>query len=202
MWSSPHREPHGEVATVSRTRKQRGPLLSSVVMVMMATAATGLLVVVGFQAMPESIVPSTFGGQGHENREVDVSDSPSPDSTGSTSSPAKSTSAPAEPTAQETRGGERRTPSRGSATTTSAPAPTTAPTTKPPASTAPTTPPPTTAPSSPSPTCNGNGNGHKPKCPKVASPSVPGAYGPAVTGGNDTTPGKAKRGKHRVRFSR
>ncbi|HVF05027.1 MAG TPA: hypothetical protein VNA20_09315 [Frankiaceae bacterium] len=61
---------------MSGKRAQRAPLLSSVVMVLLATAATGLLVVIGFQGLPQTVVPSTFYGDDHETRHVDVTGTP------------------------------------------------------------------------------------------------------------------------------
>lgn len=62
---------------MTRTRA-RGPLLSSVVMVALASVATGLLAVVGFQAIPETVVQSTFGSHDEKPRHVLVSETPRP----------------------------------------------------------------------------------------------------------------------------
>lgn len=124
------------------TRKAvvRGPVLSSVVMVALASAATGLLAVIGFQALPESVVPSTFGADQHETRNVDVVESPTSVSTRKPSPTATGVT----PTARETGGstGSVQYPVR---TTTRAAAPTRTATT-PPKTTATTTAPKTTTP--------------------------------------------------------
>jgi len=60
-------------------RHARGPVLSSVVMVGLATAATGLLALAGLQGLPEGVLQSNFGG--HESRtprQVDVTPAPTP----------------------------------------------------------------------------------------------------------------------------
>lgn len=178
--------PSGEVATVTSKKAQRGPLLSSVFMVMLATAATGLLVVVGFQTLPESVIPSTFGGEDRESRNVQVTENPAtvaPATVRPTSGPSS-----AAPTVAPTQGNDRTPgPARTSTTSVSKPgtrptttkSPTKAPaTTAPPKKTAspsptvkPTTPAPTstTQAPSPAPTC---GTGRKPRCPRAAEASA------------------------------
>lgn len=182
---------------MSRTKPQRGPLLSSVVMVMLATAATGLLVIIGFQGLPDTIVPSNFGGGGHETRNVEVSDSPSARPEVRPTAPPASTATAAPPTATRTTAQPRPTFTGGNRPTTQ-PA-------RPPATTATTAPPKTTKPSptptkvsptptqttqapSPAPSC---GNGRKPRCPQSPSAErtptrTPSSYSPSS--GTDDAP--------------
>lgn len=173
-------------------KAQRGPLLSSVFMVMLATAATGLLVIVGFQTLPESVIPSTFGGDDHESRNVQVTDNPAtvaPATVRPTSAPGSSAPSVAPTQGPEaTEDGRTPDPVRTSTTgtvrdpgtqptttkaPTKAPATTTPPkkTTSPSPTVKPTTPAPTstTQPPSPAPTC---GTGRKPRCPRSAEPAA------------------------------
>lgn len=165
-------------------RAQRGSLLSSIVMVMLATVATALLAFIGFQALPESVVPATFGGEDRSSREVDVSESPyAPTSTPtgkptvvappSTHPPFPSETANPNASNRTRRPGLSRSadPGRGTTApkpTAGQPAPAPKPTTT---TTAPKPTPSTSAPRpspSPSPSCTrGNGNG---KC-RTAGPS-------------------------------
>lgn len=180
---------------MSTPKRQRGPLLSSVVMVMLATIATGLLAVIGFQALPESVIPSTFGGEEPETRRVDVSESPAvaPPSVRPTGAQPTATVVPS---ATKTAGPRSRgtgSPNGSDTPVTSGTAGPTAGPTKAPATTAPpkktispsptaTKPSPTatstTQAPSPAPTC---GTGRKPRCPKApsgatASPTTFGSY--------------------------
>jgi hypothetical protein len=182
--------PSGEVATVTSKKAQRGPLLSSVFMVMLATAATGLLVIVGFQALPESVIPSTFGGEDREARNVQVTESPTdaPASVRPTSGPGSSAPTVAPSQAAE-RTEDARTPGPVSTSTTSVGNPGSGPTatkapTKAPATTAPprktTSPSPTVKPTTPAPTSTTQapspaptcGTGRKPRCPRSAEPAA------------------------------
>lgn len=143
--------------------RTRGPLLSSVVMVALATAATGLLAVVGFQALPDSSVPSTYGAHDAGNRHIDVTSSPAPTShhkitPADAANPSRT--AATTPTHHATSSATRTT------TTATAPRPTTVRTTAP-ATTAPRTTSPAPSPS-PTPTCHGNGQ----KCRKAAATST------------------------------
>jgi hypothetical protein len=182
----PHRDSPGEVATVTQPKTQRGPLLSSVVMVMLATAATGLLAIIGFQALPDSVVPSTFGGDNHETRNVDVSDSPSAKPSAKPASTPSPTAIPSSNVPVPDRTTHAPDPVR----TTTAARPTTTKTTTattPPPPKKTTTPKPTPTPTatqttqapSPAPTC---GTGRKPRCPRQPSPaSTPSSTSSATT---------------------
>jgi hypothetical protein len=145
-------------------------------MVVLATAATGLLAIIGFQALPENIIPSTFGSADHETRRVAVSDTPSAAPRAKTTATASATPTPSDTGAPS----HVRHVDTGHATTHSGPAPRSAPTTTAPTSKASkpapaktsgaTTPPPpaTTSPStSPSPTPSPCGHGNKHKCPSA-----------------------------------
>lgn len=165
------------------TKAQRGPLLSSVVMVMLATAATGLLALIGLQALPDSVVPSTFGGDDHEARSVDVSESPTPATTAKPSAKPSPTATGVAPSARETS--TVPNPVRTATTVattgpTKAPTKTTAPVKKTtsPSPTATKTPSPTatTQAPSPAPSC---GTARKPRCPKAAETSAP-AFSPSA----------------------
>jgi hypothetical protein len=72
---------------VERRKSQRGSLLSSIVMVMLATVATGMLAFIGFQALPDSVIPATFGGEDRSSRHVNVSEAPAPENTGNGTRP-------------------------------------------------------------------------------------------------------------------
>ena len=145
-----------------RDRHDRSSLLSSVVMVALATVATALLAFVGLQALPDNAVPFERVGKDRKPPTViDVTGTPTPKAT---VSPPSSESPP---TSTGTTGSSTST-SRPRTTRTVAPA-----TTAPSAATA--TPKPTaTAPKpaptpSPSPTCK---RGHSSRCPTpAASPS-------------------------------
>ena len=169
----------GEVTAVTR-KTQRGSLLSSVVMVMLATVATALLAFIGFQALPDSVIPATFGGEDRTNRHVNVTESPAPDSAKPTVVPS---TRPPFPSATANPNATVRSdpkPTRNGATsvrTTDAPNPVTATTSPPkPKPTATTTSPKpspsasqTTQTASPAPTC---GTGRKPRCPRSAEPAA------------------------------
>lgn len=173
----------GEVTAVTRQKAQRGSLLSSVVMVMLATVATAMLAFIGFQALPDSVIPTTFGGEGRTNRHVNVTDSPTPapESKPSDAPPATRPpfpSATANPNATENRPTQAPRPTKNTATavrTTAAPNPVTTtapPKPKPTATTTSPKPSPsatqTTQTASPAPTC---GTGRKPRCPRSAEPA-------------------------------
>lgn len=179
--------PSGEVATVTSKKAQRGPLLSSVFMVMLATAATGLLVIVGFQTLPESVIPSTFGGDDHESRNVQVTENPAtvaPTTVRPTSAPGSSAA-----TVAPTQG--PRTPGPARTSTTSVRNPGTQPVatkapTKAPATTAPpkktTSPSPTVKPTTPAPTATTQAPSPAPTCGTGRKPRCPGSAEPAATG--------------------
>ena len=207
-------------------KPQRGPLLSSVVMVMLATAATGLLALIGLQALPDSVVPSTFGGDDHEARSVDISESPEPVTTTKPAVKPSATSTSAAPAPERTTATKAPNPVR-TATTVATSDPTSGPTrtatkttapprkTTSPSPTATKTPSPTTTTQAPSPapSC---GTARKPRCPKAVetSPpaySAPGSYSYSSYGGGDapsysSTQSKqdkpAKKGKPAKRYGK
>jgi hypothetical protein len=165
-------------------------VLPSVVMVLLATVATGLLVVIGFQAVGENVVATTFHRTDRESRNVDVSNSPSspprvtthpaaPSATGAPQAPASDSRPrsghPARPSSSRSGGNVTTAPKpTGGSGKTTAPKPSPAPaTSKPAPKPAPKpSPSPTKSPSptpSPTPTC---GKGHRPKCPKISAPAV------------------------------
>lgn len=165
---------------MSGKRAQRAPLLSSVVMVLLATVATGLLVMIGFQGLPATVVPSTFHSDEHETRYVDVTGTPAVRPT-----PRATTGRPSSPAGEppsSTRGPAATPGRRNPGNVPPVPGPPKPTVTTPPKTTAPSptptkvTPSPTRtspAPSpSPSPTCTrGRGNG----CPK-SSPKSDSSY--------------------------
>ena len=173
---------------MSGTRSQRGPLLSGIVMVLLATVATGLLVVIGFQGLPETVVPSTYNDEQHETRHVDVTGGPSVRPTPHATTGRPSTTPPRSTRAPESVPGSVRRPGSGSR-------PVTRPTTPvpPPARTNPPAPaptktvaPPTRTPThspSPTPTCT-KARG---KCPKTGPTRQPSGY----SASSDTGSGKA-----------
>ena len=200
---------------MTRVKAQRGSLLSSIVMVMLATVATGMLAFIGFQALPDSVIPATFGGDDRSSRHVNVSEAPAPtqepkriDVVPSTKPPFPSATANPQATSRPTHDPKpEKTTSTVTRTTDPRPNPVTT-TTKPPApkpgttTTAPpkVTPSPTqsTQTASPAPTC---GTGRKPRCPRSAepaastSPARTSSYG--TSGYSDTsyeTPSKSSTG--------
>lgn len=197
---------------MSRRKPQRGPLLSSVVMVMLATAATGLLVVIGFQGLPDTVIPSNFGAANdHETRNVDVSDSPTPtpgprqpsvQPSSATPTPVKTTNRYVRPAAPGSNPQPTSEPTTVRATT-APPKKTTSPSPSPTkVSPSPTS---TTQPPSPAPSC---GTGRKPRCPKSPGPgesvsptrstsSFDGGEAPKQSGAKAKAHKKVKPGRRR-----
>ncbi|MDQ1712299.1 MAG: hypothetical protein QOE45_1749 [Frankiaceae bacterium] len=178
-------QPCGEVATVTG-KAQRGPLLSSVVMVMLATVATGLLAFIGFQALPDSLIPAVVGGGDHPSRRVRVSDSPTPTPTVAPTTVAPTTNPPSSGTAaaRSSAPGTSATPAVVTHSS-SAPGPTKKPVAKPTKSP---TPKPTPTPSmttqapTPAPTCGSR------RCP---SPNPSQNAGPAAPNGSRADVGES-----------
>jgi hypothetical protein len=171
---------------MTRQRRQRGPVLPSVVMVLLATVATGLLVVIGFQAVGDSVLPTTFHGKDRAGRNVDVTQSPStaprpvftpapgtPSATGAPPSQGPSSERPSPRATQTSNGGGPRptTAPKPVPGKTTAPPPTKKPSPSPNKTPSP-SPSQTTQAPSPAPSC---GTGRKPRCPSPQPTATSGA---------------------------
>ncbi|HEU0130722.1 MAG TPA: hypothetical protein VFQ85_07000 [Mycobacteriales bacterium] len=181
---------------MSRSKAQRGPLLSSVVMVMLATVATGLLAFIGFQTgLVDSVLPTSSNGDDHQSRHVRVTDSPEPTpQPGLPTATANVPTATAQPTTGPTavRTPDRPAQTRDTNGSQAKPVVTTAPQ-QPPKTTTGAKPKPTTSPSAtkspspspssttqaptPAPTC---GTGRQPRCPRTSPNAV--STSPTSTG--------------------